>query len=134
MKLKPRDKKIIRFRVLDDKSREQIAEELGVVPITVSRAFKKEGAEEYAEKIETEREKRYLESYQKALDVAMDAVVGCVTELVRISKESENDRVRADACVKIAYMAGLKPVEAENTGKSKKLVIEEKPKKAVVSA
>ena len=133
-KLKSRDKKIIRFRILDGKSREETAEELGIVPITVTRAMKSTEGQKYAEKLDVEREKRHMDAYGKALDVAMDAVEGCLKELARLARESVNERVRRDACRDIAFIAGLKPREAEATGKSQKLVIEEKPKKETKSA
>lgn len=134
MKLKPRDKKIIQFRVLDGKSRNETAEELGVVPITVTRAMKTPEAREYAERLDAIREKKYLDAYGKALDVAMDKVEACLTELARLALNSDNDRIRRDACRDIAYIAGLKPREAESAGRSQKLVIEEKPKKEIKSA
>ena len=135
-KLNPRDKKIVRLRLLEGKSRTEVAEVIGVTPKTITRAMQTEEAQKYAEKLDTIREKKHMEAYNKALDIAMEAVEGCMEELVRLSRESENEKIREDACLKIAYMAGLKPREAENTGRTQKLVIEQKPepKKDIKSA
>ncbi len=91
-------------------------------------------AQEYAEKLDAIREKKDMEAYSKALDIISDNVESCIREFARLALKSENEKIRSDNCLKIAYMAGLKPKEADNIGKTRKLVIEEKPKKVVESA
>ena len=132
--LTARDREIIRYRVVNGTGRKEIAKQVGVVPLTITRTMKKEGAAEYAAGFEAQREEKYMKVYNKAFEVAMENVVACMTELTTIALHGESERVRRDACRDIAYIAGLKPREADNAGKSQKLVIEEKPKKETKSA
>ncbi len=96
----------------------------------------KDGAQEYIAELEAKRQKRYMDVYNKAFDVATDNVVECMEELANIALRGENERVRRDACRDIAYIAGLKPKEALSAGRTPKLIIEEKtePKKGTWSA
>jgi hypothetical protein len=137
-KLKPRDRQIIQFKILEDKSNTEIAKELDVTTRTVTRAFEKDKAKEYADELQAKREKKHMEAFEAAYDIIMDATIEAVQEMRTLMKTAKSERVRGDNAYKIACMGGLKPREDTAAGKTPKLVIEEKeqeaPKKEIKSA
>ena len=125
VKITPLYRDMVEFKVMGGKSGREVAKELGVDVSTIIRAYKRPEVIEYEKRIEAERERRYMEAYSKALDVVMGGAVECIVELKEIALHGSNEGVRRYACRDIAYMAGLKPREAESIGKVPKLEIEE---------
>jgi hypothetical protein len=124
--LDSRDKEVVRLKILDNRTRDEISKTIDITPLTVTRITESPEGKKYAAELEAKREKTHMDAYNDVVDDMMKSVRDIAKELKRIALEGKGDAVRARACQSFMYMAGFKPKELEDMTKTPKLVIEER--------
>lgn len=126
VELDSRDKEVIRMKVLDNQTRDQIAQKIGIMPLTITRITESTEGKRYAAELEARREKDHMDAYNDVVDGMMKNLKSVSDELLNVALHAKSEAVRGRNCVAYMYMAGLKPKELEDMTKTPKLVIEEK--------